>query len=44
VCLGPHLERLEAGERERFLDAVMSRVGERPVLDYVRLNVVARRG
>jgi trans-aconitate 2-methyltransferase len=44
VCLGPHLERLRENERERFLDAVMSRVGERPVLDYVRLNIVARRG
>jgi trans-aconitate 2-methyltransferase len=44
VCLGPHLERLADDERERFLDAVMSRLGERPVLDYVRLNIVARRG
>ena len=43
VCLGPHLERLEADEHERFLDAVMARLGERPVLDYVRLNIVARR-
>ncbi|HEV2059970.1 MAG TPA: methyltransferase domain-containing protein [Solirubrobacteraceae bacterium] len=43
VCLGPHLERLAADERERFLDAVMRRLGERPVLDYVRLNIVARR-
>ncbi len=44
VCLGPHLERLEPDERERFLDAVMARLGERPTLDYVRLNIVARRG
>ncbi len=44
VCLGPHLERLEPDEHERFLDAVMARLGERPVLDYVRLNIVARRG
>ena len=43
VCLGPHLQRLEADEHERFLDAVMARLGERPVLDYVRLNLVARR-
>lgn len=43
VCLGPHLERLEPGEHERFLDAVMARLGERPVVDYVRLNIVARR-
>lgn len=44
VCLGPHLERLAADEHDRFLDAVMARLGERPVLDYVRLNIVARRG
>ncbi|MEA2194715.1 MAG: trans-aconitate 2-methyltransferase, partial [Solirubrobacteraceae bacterium] len=43
VCLGPHLERLAAGEHERYLDAVMTRIGQRPVLDYVRLNIVARR-
>ncbi len=43
VCLGPHLERLAPDEHERFLDAVMARLGERPTLDYVRLNVVARR-
>ena len=43
VCLGPHLERLAAAEHQRFLDAVMARLGERPVLDYVRLNIVARR-
>ncbi len=30
-------------ERERFLDAVMVRLGERPLLDDVRLNIVARR-
>jgi trans-aconitate 2-methyltransferase len=44
VCLGPHLERLEPDEHERFLDAVLLRLGERPVLDYVRLNIVATRG
>jgi trans-aconitate 2-methyltransferase len=43
VCLGPHLERLAPGEHERFVDAVMARLGERPVLDYVRLNIVAVR-
>jgi trans-aconitate 2-methyltransferase len=43
VCLGPHLERLAPGEHERFLDAVLLRLGERPVLDYVRLNIVATR-
>ncbi|MDP2710055.1 MAG: Uma2 family endonuclease [Solirubrobacteraceae bacterium] len=43
VCLGPHLERLPAGDRERFLDAVMARLGSAPTLDYIRLNIVARR-
>ena len=43
VCLGPHLERLAPAAHERFLDAVMKRLGERPTLDYVRLNIVARR-
>jgi trans-aconitate 2-methyltransferase len=44
VCFGPHLERLDAAEHERFLDAVMARLGEAPTLDYVRLNIVATRG
>jgi trans-aconitate 2-methyltransferase len=44
VCLGPHLERLAPDEHERFLDAVLVRLGARPVLDYVRLNIVATRG
>jgi trans-aconitate 2-methyltransferase len=43
VCLGPHLERLEEADHVSFVDAVMARLGEAPVLDYVRLNIVARR-
>jgi trans-aconitate 2-methyltransferase len=43
VCLGPHLARLADGEAARLLDAVMARLGERPLLDYVRLNIVAAR-
>lgn len=43
VCLGPFLERLDDDEQQRFVDAVMARVGARPTLDYVRLNIVARR-
>lgn len=44
VCLGPFLERLEGEQQQqRFLDAVMARLGEQPTLDYVRLNIVARR-
>ena len=44
VCLGPHLERLSPEDHERFVGAVLKRLGERPVLDYVRLNIVATRG
>ena len=43
VCIGPYLERLDPADHEHFLDAVMARLGERPALDYVRLNIVARR-
>ena len=43
VCLGPHLERLQADERNRFLDAVLERLGTPATLDYVRLNIVAVR-
>ena len=43
VCLGPHLARLDPAEHDRFLDAVIARFGGAPTLDYVRLNIVARR-
>jgi trans-aconitate 2-methyltransferase len=43
VCLGPHLERLPEDLRDAFLDEVVARAGERPTLDYVRLNIAARR-
>jgi trans-aconitate 2-methyltransferase len=43
VCLGPHLQRLPEGLRESYLDAVIDRIGDQPELDYVRLNIVARR-
>ena len=42
VVLGAHLERLPPGEHDAFVHAVAERVGE-PVIDYVRLNIVARR-
>jgi trans-aconitate 2-methyltransferase len=42
VCLGPHLERLDPGDHERFLDAVLARLGARSTLDYVRLNISCR--
>jgi trans-aconitate 2-methyltransferase len=43
VCLGPHLDRFPEDLREEFLAAVVERFEEDPVLDYVRLNVDARR-
>jgi trans-aconitate 2-methyltransferase len=42
VILGPHLERLPAGERDAFVREVATRMPE-PLIDYVRLNIVARR-
>lgn len=42
VVLGAHLERLPAGERDGFVRTVAERLPE-PVIDYVRLNIVARR-
>jgi trans-aconitate 2-methyltransferase len=42
VCLRVHLSGLEPDEREPFVRAVADRMPE-PVLDYVRLNIVARR-
>jgi trans-aconitate 2-methyltransferase len=42
VCLGFHLERLPEDLRAPYVDAVAERMP--PELDYVRLNVSARRG
>jgi trans-aconitate 2-methyltransferase len=42
VALGSHLERLEPDLREPFVDAVIAELAE-PVVDYVRLNILARR-
>jgi trans-aconitate 2-methyltransferase len=42
VALGSHLERLEPGLRDPFVDAVIAELDE-PVGDYVRLNILARR-
>ena len=43
VCLRHHLERLPGGLRERFVEEVLAAAGEPLTLDYVRLNVEARR-
>jgi trans-aconitate 2-methyltransferase len=42
VALGSHLEHLAPAERPGFVRAVALRL-PRPVIDYVRLNIVARR-
>ena len=43
VCLVRHLDPLPADARDAFVDRVIERCGEPLVLDYVRLNMVARR-
>jgi trans-aconitate 2-methyltransferase len=42
VILGSHLERLEPDERDAFVDAVIAEL-DAPVVEYVRLNILARR-
>ena len=42
VVLGSHLERVPAGRREAFVEAVLAELPE-PAIDYVRLNLAARR-
>jgi trans-aconitate 2-methyltransferase len=43
VCLGPHLEMLPEHLHEPYLDAVLEYLPRPLALDYVRLNVSARR-
>ena len=43
VILGPQVDRLPPDERDEYVHEVAQRLGE-PVVDYVRLNVDARRG
>lgn len=43
VILGAHVERLPPDARDGFVHEVASRMAE-PVIDYVRLNITARRG
>jgi trans-aconitate 2-methyltransferase len=44
VCLVRHLDRIPADRRDAFVDEVLARYGAPVVLDYVRLNMTARRG
>jgi trans-aconitate 2-methyltransferase len=41
IVLGPHVQRLPADLRERFMDDVLAELGEPVVVDYVRLNIDA---
>ena len=43
VCLVRHLDPLPEDLRDRFIDTVLDRVAKPVVLDYVRLNITARR-
>jgi len=43
VCLHPHMERLPAELREAYIGDVIEQAGDPLVLDYVRLNILARR-
>jgi trans-aconitate 2-methyltransferase len=43
VVLGAHLDRLPTDEHDAFVRVVATGIGE-PLIDYVRLNITARRG
>jgi trans-aconitate 2-methyltransferase len=43
VCLGAHLALVPERRRDELVDAVTEHLGPDPVLDYVRLNISARR-
>jgi trans-aconitate 2-methyltransferase len=43
ICLGRHLDPLPEGLRGPFVDRVMARVPDPLRLDYIRLNMTARR-
>ena len=43
ICLGDHVETMDDDERGRFVHEVATRL-PRPEIDYVRLNIRARRG
>jgi trans-aconitate 2-methyltransferase len=43
VCCGPHLERLPEELRDPYLDAVLEYIPRPLTLDYMRLNISARR-
>ncbi len=44
VILGAHLQRMPPERHDAFIDAVAATLGPNPVIDYVRLNILATRG
>jgi trans-aconitate 2-methyltransferase len=43
VILGPYVQTMPEERRRPYAQAVLDELGDPPVLDYVRLNIVARR-
>ena len=43
VILGPYVQRLPEAERIAFAQRVLDELDDPPVLDYVRLNITARK-
>ena len=43
VILGPYVQRLPEAERMPFAQRVLDELDDPPVLDYVRLNITARK-
>ena len=43
MVLGSHLERLPAAQRDAYVDAVLAELETPVTVDYVRLNMLARR-
>lgn len=41
IVLGPHVQQLPEGLRDRFMDDVLDALGEPVIVDYVRLNIDA---
>jgi trans-aconitate 2-methyltransferase len=41
IVLGPHYQQLPEDLRERFMDTVLTELGEPVVVDYIRLNIDA---
>ena len=44
VCLAPYLDFLPDELRDRYVDDVAAALGDPLEIDYVRLNISARRG